>query len=68
MTPGDVIEFRTACGGGYGEPRERDPDAVARDVRDGLVSIEAAHRDYGVVVDPRTLALDLAATELERGS
>jgi N-methylhydantoinase B len=68
MTPGDVIEFRTACGGGYGDPRERDPDAVARDVRDGLVSIEAAHRNYGVVVDPRTLTLDPVATELERGS
>jgi N-methylhydantoinase B len=37
-------------GGGYGDPFERDPDAVLRDVLNGYVSIEAAARDYGVVV------------------
>jgi N-methylhydantoinase B len=34
-------------GGGMGDPRERDPALVARDVADGLVSPEAAARDYG---------------------
>jgi N-methylhydantoinase B len=34
-------------GGGMGDPRERDPALVARDVADGLVSPEAATRDYG---------------------
>jgi N-methylhydantoinase B len=34
-------------GGGYFSPSRRDPDAVARDVRDGLVSRESAERDYG---------------------
>ncbi|HJM91124.1 MAG: hydantoinase B/oxoprolinase family protein [Alphaproteobacteria bacterium] len=38
-------------GGGYGEPKARDAEAVATDVRLGLVSAEAAARDYGVVVD-----------------
>jgi N-methylhydantoinase B len=39
-------------GGGYGDPRERDPQRVLRDVQDGFVTIEAARRDYGVDVDP----------------
>ena len=34
-------------GGGFGDPRERDPEAVAEDVREGLVSRAAARRDYG---------------------
>lgn len=38
-------------GGGMGDPRERDPALVARDVADGLVSPEAAARDYGFVTD-----------------
>ncbi len=36
-------------GGGFGDPKARDPEAVAEDVRLGLVSPEAAARDYGVV-------------------
>lgn len=68
MAAGDVIEFRTACGGGYGDPRERDPEAVARDVRDGLLAPEAARRDYGVVIDAEVLSLDAAATARERSA
>jgi N-methylhydantoinase B len=37
-------------GGGYGDPLERDPDLVARDVEDGLVSVERARDVYGVVL------------------
>jgi N-methylhydantoinase B len=37
-------------GGGYGDPLEREPDLVARDVEDGLVSVERAHEIYGVVL------------------
>jgi len=68
MSAGDVIEFRTACGGGYGVPLDRDPELVARDVRDELVSVEAARRDYGVVLDSGALAPDAEATERERAS
>jgi N-methylhydantoinase B len=35
------------CGGGYGDPAERDPDAVREDVLDGFVSEEAARTVYG---------------------
>jgi len=38
----------TPGGGGWGDPRDRDREAVVRDVRDGVISVEAAARDYGV--------------------
>jgi len=47
---GDVYEHRTAGGGGWGDPLERDPAAVADDVLNEKVSPEAARRLYGVVV------------------
>jgi N-methylhydantoinase B len=43
---GFVIEM--PGGGGLGDPRERDPERVARDVRAGLVSRESARQDYAV--------------------
>ena len=49
-------------GGGWGDPLARNPAAVREDVLDDLVSVEAARRDYGVVLDPATLAVDAAAT------
>ena len=67
--PGAILRYVNAGGGGWGDPLQRDPEAVKRDVRDGYVSIEGAARDYGVVIagdpeeDPEGLALDLAATE-----
>ena len=41
---------------------------VARDVRDELMTAEDARRDYGVVLDPATLELDVAATARERAA
>lgn len=67
--PFATTRYLTNGGGGWGDPLERDPELVRRDVRDGYVSIEGAARDYGVVVagdpdeDPEGLVLDLAATE-----
>jgi N-methylhydantoinase B len=63
---GDVIQFLSAGGGGYGDAYERDPEAVEQDVRNGYVSLEKAREDYGVVVDPGSLKVDLAATEKVR--
>lgn len=60
---GDVIEFDSAGGGGYGDPLQRDPQIVAADVVDGYVSIEKAREDYGVAIDPATLTVDMAETE-----
>ena len=47
---GDVYEHRTAGGGGWGDPLERDPATVAADVLDEKVSAAAARAQYGVVV------------------
>jgi N-methylhydantoinase B len=61
--PGDVIQFHSAGGGGYGDPFGRDPGAVEQDVRNGYVSIEKAREEYGVVVEPDSLKVDLAETD-----
>jgi len=45
--PGDRIRLTTPGGGGYGDPRERDPQRIREDVREGYVSAAAAARDYG---------------------
>ena len=44
--PGDLYVHRTAGGGGWGDPAERDPDAVRDDVLDGKVSGRAARELY----------------------
>lgn len=60
--PGDVLRFCQPGGGGYGDPLAREPELVARDVRHDYVSLERAREDYGVVLDPESLAVDVAAT------
>jgi N-methylhydantoinase B len=62
---GELLSTYLAGGGGYGDPLERDPQRVARDVIDGLVTVEKARESYGVVVDERG-DVDLAATEKRR--
>ena len=48
---GSVFRQRAGGGGGFGDPRARPAALVAAEVRDGLISPEAARRDYGVSVD-----------------
>jgi N-methylhydantoinase B len=55
LAAGSVVHMETGGGGGFGNARERDPQRVRADVVDGFVSLEAAARDYGVVLDPATL-------------
>ncbi|MFL5331726.1 MAG: hydantoinase B/oxoprolinase family protein [Geminicoccaceae bacterium] len=61
VPPGDRLIVEMPGGGGYGNPFERDPTLVARDVRYGLVEPEQAERDYGVVLTASG-DLDRAAT------
>ena len=68
VAPGDRIVFRTAGGGGWGDPLERDPGRVRADVRRKLMSARKAERDYGVVLAGDALAPDAAATEARRES
>jgi N-methylhydantoinase B len=62
MRRGDLLTHHQAGGGGHGDPRLRDPDAVARDVWNGKVSAAQASAQYGVVVDDATGRVDRAAT------
>jgi N-methylhydantoinase B len=61
LMPGDRIRFIISGGGGYGSARERDPERVAEDAREGRVSREAAARDYFVQLD-ENLNVDVVAT------
>ena len=68
---GDLFTRPSAGGGGYGDPLERDPNAVLEDVIDGYVTPPRARGDYGVVVevidpDVDDYRLDAEATALER--
>ena len=67
LNAGDAITVRSGGGGGFGPARERDPERVAEDVRQGYVSFAAAAESYGVVLDEQTLAVDGAATKRRRG-
>jgi N-methylhydantoinase B len=62
---GDRLIFETAGAGGVGDPLERDPEAIAKDVRWNLISPETAESVYGVVVDANG-SVDAAATESKR--
>lgn len=62
---GDLVTTYLSGAGGYGDPLERSLDAVARDLRDGLLSVGKARDAYGVICD-ETGAIDREATEAER--
>ena len=47
MAAGERFLLQSAGGGGCGDPRRRDPAALARDLAEGYVSAEAATKDYG---------------------
>jgi N-methylhydantoinase B len=51
LYPGDRVHFQLSGGGGYGDPREREPQRVARDVTEGYVTAQGARKDYGVAVN-----------------
>jgi N-methylhydantoinase B len=53
VPPRDAIRLHLPGGGGFGDPRARDPQRVLDDVLDGLITMEDARRDYGVAVDAR---------------
>jgi N-methylhydantoinase B len=61
---GDSFTRPSAGGGGFGDPLEREPDAVCDDVADGYVTVERALKDYGVVV--RAVDAELAEFEVDR--
>jgi N-methylhydantoinase B len=65
VAPGEVFTMFWQGGGGYGDPLVRDPEDVARDVREDKVTVMSAAASYGVVLDG-TGAVDAQATENRR--
>lgn len=57
LNTGDTVILKTATGGGYGNPLERDEHKVLEDILNGYITIEQAKEDYGVIVDPETLTI-----------
>jgi N-methylhydantoinase B len=60
--PGERAANINPGGGGFGNPMQRPQESVLNDVKNGLVSIEGAALDYGLVIDPNTLEINEAAT------
>ena len=61
--PGDTLRTISPCGGGYGNPLERESAMVLEDVLDEFLTIESAKRDYSVEIDPVTFKVDEDATK-----
>jgi N-methylhydantoinase B len=62
VPPRDAICLQLPGGGGFGNPRAREPERVREDVLDGLITTDAARRDYGVAIGADG-EIDVAETE-----
>ncbi len=61
--PDGALLFQQAGGGGgYGDPHLRPAEKVAEEVKNGVISVERAREDYGVVVDPDTFEVNAEET------
>ncbi|MDP6561034.1 MAG: hydantoinase B/oxoprolinase family protein, partial [Candidatus Binatia bacterium] len=60
---GDILFYRTWGGGGWGDPLERPYEEVRKDAIRGLLSIEKAQEEYGVILNPATFEVDEAASK-----
>jgi N-methylhydantoinase B len=65
---GQRVRLESPGGGGWGDPKRRDPQRVARDVRLGYVSAAAAARNYGVVVKENGEVDESATVALRTGA
>jgi acetone carboxylase alpha subunit len=63
MKSGDLWLHFTGSAGGYGDPIERNPELIKRDLELGLTTVRSAEKNYGVKVDPVTFEIDRVATE-----
>lgn len=63
---GTIMEMYSGGGGGYGAPYFRDMHLVQQEVVNGLLSLEKAEQDYGVIIDPHSGTIDLQSTNVLR--
>jgi N-methylhydantoinase B len=68
LKAGDTYSSYPSGGGGWGDPLERDPEAVRRDARDQIISLPAARALYGVVLEGEELAVNAQQTAALRKS
>jgi len=68
LKEGEAFRLRSGGGGGFGPAMERPAEIVATDVKQGYISLEKAAEAYGVIVDPETFEVDVAATEERRAA
>lgn len=70
LLSGDSVQITVPSGGGFGHPMKRDANKVLSDVLDGFTTIEAAERDYGVVLKETSqgLQIDESATDVLRAA
>jgi N-methylhydantoinase B len=66
LLPNTKVVLQTAGAGGYGDPFERDPAKVAKDVAEGFISPARAREAYGVAIDEKTGAVDETITKTLR--
>jgi hypothetical protein len=66
LPEGSLLVDYVAGGGGFGDPIDRDPQAVLRDFGRGWLSREIAERIYGVMLQNNGKRVDVAATEAHR--
>ena len=66
LSSGDVISWRTAGGGGYGNPLQRDAERVRLDVMRGFITLEHAEQAYGVIIDSVHHEIDVESTAARR--
>jgi N-methylhydantoinase B len=62
LPPGSRIESLLGGGAGYGDPFNRPAEKILAEVRDGILSVEKARSDYGVVLTADATAVDTAQT------
>lgn len=65
MAAGESLVAYGPCGGGYGDPMEREPERVLADVLDDIITPQAAEADYGVIIEGARV--NTAATIRRRG-
>ena len=62
MKEGDLIQITGPSGGGYGDPRERDPESVLGDWLDDFISLDIARDVYSVAIDSETESVNAEET------
>jgi N-methylhydantoinase B len=66
LEEGDRVLVETPGGGGYGNPFERDPEAVLMDVKGGYITTKSAKEDYGVMIEKRSNGLRINYEETNK--